>query len=968
MINLILEIPYSHQIEKLDEAILGPWFESLRNAVREISLEPVRLDSRTWRLTFPHIRASHIELAVDGIKRTWELMKAWQDKLVVFHGFVLDAEDFPGAMDTYSRLRKAVPHQNRFWADTKTKNVLGRGLCFEERETGLHEIMRFPEPEKPAAVPANFLEKETLDWFVGAQQNSLLAVETRIEEALGVLRQLELSGIDILNADTSFHLYCREGDSGLHPVVRGLRQWFAAPAANAGAASTAAAGGMPDGRSAATDTSASTSFGAAGTGAATKGGDSATTIATAAGPELAWLFSRANELGGVGVEPEDLIPRVYHTCLRNFAKTFLGRIRTLVLVNPSNLDESGKEFLEVFLSAFRPSENPVLVTVLDRDRQTLETIVEWAGFRESRITRCAESLEPFSRRTLELDESERALLDICHVADGFLDHDEVCELAEAEGINGLLVPGLLAGLHERLFIPEPGLAQLIHRVEPQAAARSGCALLLYKSWQQGKRVLVGAQIRALAAEIDDLPGLLRMGYQLVFCGNAAELENFAGALAARATGLRQANDAAARLFTAEAALLRGDFREAEKGLVALERLDGGRLSDLLDGYKRLLASRIEYAAGRLENLIQEVKPAILKFQDLEEGFAVCMGNLIYGFAVFAKGRLQEAKEYFQIATREAENVGLGWFVRVTAVFESLALSALGYHSRVLSAFGEDDDAASALYECGLTRWARYAGFMEARSRFLLGDYSESMEGFSALQQRFAVWPGNEIYAAKHAEDERWIGLFEVWAHRARTFIAEAAGRPLHVSVPERESPADYPEAVYFTAEALMLAGEFEKALQQLEKPAATNPQPIIPFHPAPVSGFQLFEDLYTGFTEGSPVLDHLREALGAYVAARSGQLKDGAERLFVLSRNRQIGPSDSYLHWYLSWYEDTLERLKNTEWEATSEDHNTILGKAIKAMQEKSSHIEDPGHRRYFLQNEYISRNLIRRGKQHNLI
>src|SRR5690606_40256964 len=130
----------------------------------------------------------------------------------------------------------------------------------------------------------------------------------------------------------------------LHPGGQARRNLVAGPAASHGATNPTAPGRIPDSKIAAINNSWSNAFGAAGTGAATKGGDSATTIATAAGPELAWLFSRANELGGVGVEPEDLIPSVYHTCLRNFAKSFLGRIRTLVLVNPSNLDESGKEF------------------------------------------------------------------------------------------------------------------------------------------------------------------------------------------------------------------------------------------------------------------------------------------------------------------------------------------------------------------------------------------------------------------------------------------------------------------------------------------------------------------------------------------------------------------------------------------------------------------------------------------------
>jgi hypothetical protein len=108
--------------------------------------------------------------------------------------------------------------------------------------------------------------------------------------------------------------------------------------------------------------------------------------------------------------------------------------------------------------------------------------------------------------------------------------------------------------------------------------------------------------------------------------------------------------------------------------------------------------------------------------------------------------------------------------------------------------------------------------------------------------------------------------------------------------------------------------------------------------------------------------------LTGLVLSALGDQEKATTMLFQLCRERTLAQGDPCHHWYLSWYEQVLEKLNNTEFESKVDDHSTVLGRAIKAMQERSAKIEDPSHRRLYLTKEIVNKTLIEKGRSHNLI
>jgi len=137
VIYLFLEIPFVTQLEQLPEASLQEWQAELEAAVagrRELFR---RLSTTTWVLSFPHVKSSHTQVAVEGLRAAMGVMEDWRPRILVFHGLILASEKLDQASKSFEDFRLLLPRQNHFWADSTSVELLGGEFSFVSRDRGL---------------------------------------------------------------------------------------------------------------------------------------------------------------------------------------------------------------------------------------------------------------------------------------------------------------------------------------------------------------------------------------------------------------------------------------------------------------------------------------------------------------------------------------------------------------------------------------------------------------------------------------------------------------------------------------------------------------------------------------------------------------------------------------------------------------------------------------------------------------
>jgi hypothetical protein len=174
------------------------------------------------------------------------------------------------------------------------------------------------------------------------------------------------------------------------------------------------------------------------------------------------------------------------------------------------------------------------------------------------------------------------------------------------------------------------------------------------------------------------------------------------------------------------------------------------------------------------------------------------------------------------------------------------------------------------------------------------------------------------------------------------------------------------ETQVYLAEAMILREDYETVLELLSQPADLPvPSGRLALYLPWTTGFSWIEDLFVEDVDKRAVLRNYAVALRGFALGKGEQPGEGRALFHWLTREQKIPPSDPHTSVILFWYSLTLEQAGD---DAESEDRLTLLGRAVKALQERSSRIEDPADKREYLKNVIWNRDLLDKAKRFNLV
>jgi hypothetical protein len=287
------------------------------------------------------------------------------------------------------------------------------------------------------------------------------------------------------------------------------------------------------------------------------------------------------------------------------------------------------------------------------------------------------------------------------------------------------------------------------------------------------------------------------------------------------------------------------------------------------------------------------------------------------------------------------------FEQVRSLRYTLACEFIhGNFSRVLELSERLENTANS---AGMRDPQLFAVFARARTQFELGRYESAATAF-ATGRSFA-----RVYGMVGPETimRRWLGRSLIYGDRFKRGL-EAL-----------ESLEMSPEGLFFSAEAWLRIGDHGQALSCLERAASeTDRTHCTTESICWESGFASLENLSIGAMAGSSVLEHQVMALKGYVLAESGKLEEGIGEMYRLTREMRMSEADPFNRIYFYLY--SLIIPENGEGDV--EDASTVLGKAVRCIQERTSRMDQYADKTDFLKQNFWNTRLMRQAQIHNLV
>lgn len=341
-----------------------------------------------------------------------------------------------------------------------------------------------------------------------------------------------------------------------------------------------------------------------------------------------------------------------------------------------------------------------------------------------------------------------------------------------------------------------------------------------------------------------------------------------------------------------------------------------------------------------------LKQAIVEYQEQDDEIGLARANLDFGIVLLAQENIHGAREYFRIATGIAEET-TSVFEQMRALRYTLSCEFIhGNFSRVLDLADELSERANA---AGMREVQLFAEFARGRTQFELGRYAPAVETFA---QAKSVARTYGITAAA-AIAERWLGRSLVYDDRFT--------RGLEV-LDACDASA---ESLFFAAEAWLRIGDHGESLRALARaPELSDTRSDSPEAICWASGFASFEDLAIGALCGSTVLEHQVLALRGYVLAESGKLEEGIQEMYRLTREMRMSDADPFNRIYFYLYSLIIPESGESE----LEDASTVLGKAVRCIQERTSRMDQYADKTDFLRQNFWNTRLMRQAQIHNLV
>lgn len=383
----------------------------------------------------------------------------------------------------------------------------------------------------------------------------------------------------------------------------------------------------------------------------------------------------------------------------------------------------------------------------------------------------------------------------------------------------------------------------------------------------------------------------------------------------------------------------------QAGVRALSSLEGGEVT-LLPGDTVLFRSRAAKDQGDMKRCVALLKQATVEYQDHGDEVGLARANLDYGMLRLAQEDLAGGHEYIRMAAMTADDTN-------DVVEQLRARRLLVTTEFILGNLSRSNDLAHALLDrataAGMHELELFASLAIARSAFELGRYEEAATVFG--RGRMLA----RLYGLNNAEQvmQRWTTRCQVYEGR------------LSRAIEVFSNSAVSPEALLFLAEALLRRGDHTETLQvldqalELETATAVTPEAI-----SWATGFASMEDLAIGVVRGDRVLRNQINALHGYVLAESGEREQGLHEMYRLTHDMGMSDLDPHNRVYFYLYSLIIPESG----ELRLEDPGTVVGKAVRYLQQRSSRMELYDDKTDYLRRNYWNALLMGRAQVHNLV
>lgn len=352
-----------------------------------------------------------------------------------------------------------------------------------------------------------------------------------------------------------------------------------------------------------------------------------------------------------------------------------------------------------------------------------------------------------------------------------------------------------------------------------------------------------------------------------------------------------------------------------------------------DGEWHLQQGRWFLRMGDLATGFALLKKSLLEAQERDDRALEVRAETEIGLVLLRKSRMEEGREYFEIASRLADKTGSSYLITLTSALDAIALFLLGNLTGCLEAIRRGCVSAD---QGGLRRWRIHLGFLQARLEFDQGDYSAALvtlDRSSALAVRYRVADA--------------LPLLEAWKARAEAYSGNclAAQNRLKTLAPSAERSFFWAEAAYF-----------DKDWAAARVHAAEARSLVLPTQPFGVgetvdwtSGFSGIEDRLLAKPGDLGALANQIEGFQLLLEGlESGG--DGVSTRFqaLLSRKTLLDLDPASGQFYYWFY---LVLPKNDPLHEAQ--RLTLLGRALKDAQVRASRIEEPTQRQDYLVKPY---------------